>query len=141
VAIQANGSNNLIRNMNTGVFQIIPSRTIADSISVDIPRNFYMARDYLQKYKGETLSIADDEIINASSSLSRNTGLFAEPAAASAFAGYLHYVQNHKIEDNTDNLVLLTGSGLKDIKSLANYIKMPASIHPEIEELDKFLNN
>jgi threonine synthase len=140
VAVQAKGSNNLIRNLNAEKFEIKPSNTIADSISVDIPRNFYMARDYILKYKGETLSVSDDEILNASSILSKNTGLFAEPAAATAFAGYLNYIQNNKINENCDVLVLLTGSGLKDLKSLSKHIKMPHSIYPQINELEKLMH-
>jgi len=141
VAVQAIGSNNLIRNLNSELFEIVKSNTIADSISVDIPRNFYMARDYIVKYKGEILSVSDDEILNASSILSKNTGLFAEPAAAASFAGYLNYFNNNRIVENTDNLVLLTGSGLKDIKSISNLIKMPDSIYPELEKLNRLLNN
>ncbi len=48
----------------------------------------------------------------------KNTGLFAEPAAATAFAGLLSFQRNGKIAGNSDNVVLLTGSGLKDLKSV-----------------------
>jgi len=44
VAVQSEGSNNLIRNINNTSFEINPSNTLADSISVDIPRNFYIAK-------------------------------------------------------------------------------------------------
>jgi threonine synthase len=140
VAIQAEGSNNLVRNLKSEQFTIQESHTIADSISVDIPRNFYMAKEYILKYNGEILSVSDKEILDASSILSKNTGLFAEPAAAAAFAGYLNYIEDCRISENSDNLVLLTGSGLKDLKSISNYIKMPNSIYPEIENLEKVLN-
>jgi threonine synthase len=141
VAAQAKGSDSLIRNLNSGLFQIIIGNTIADSISVDVPRNFYMARDYILKYKGEIVSISDPEILEASSILSKSTGLFAEPAAATAFAGYLNYTREHKIDENSDNIVLITGSGLKDIKSLDKLIKIPASIYPKLEDLEKLINN
>jgi threonine synthase len=99
-----------------------------------------MTRDYILKYKGEILSIPDDEILMASCILSKNTGLFAEPAAAAAFAGYLNYIKTNQITENSKNLVLLTGSGLKDLKSLNNLIKMPGSISPDIDGLNKLLN-
>lgn len=139
VAVQATRSNNLIRNVNREQFKIEKSSTIADSISVDIPRNFYMAQKFLNDYNGEFLSVSDAEIINASSILSRNTGLFAEPAAAASFAGLLHYQKNNKLDENSNNVVLLTGSGLKDLKSLENILKMPDAIEPNIENLKLLL--
>jgi threonine synthase len=140
VAIQSQGSDNLVRNINQPDFRIIPSSTLADSISVDIPRNFYMAQQFIQKYGGETITVSDDEIIEASSILSRNTGLFAEPAAATAFAGLLSYKNNGKITENSDNVVLLTGSGLKDLRSVSGKLKIPSSIHPSIDNLKKMFS-
>lgn len=137
VAIQSQGSDNLVRNIGKENFVPKKSNTVADSISVDLPRNFYMAQDYLERYKGEMLSISDDEIINASSVLSKNTGLFAEPAAAAAFAGFLVYSNENKLPDDSNNVVLLTGSGLKDLNSIKEIITIPKAIKPEISELKK----
>ncbi|MBN2639727.1 MAG: pyridoxal-phosphate dependent enzyme [Bacteroidales bacterium] len=129
VAVQSAGSANLVNNLNNNSFSFVPSRTVADSISVDIPRNFYMAQQFLKKYRGETLLVSDEEILNASAVLSRNTGLFAEPAAVTAFAGML--------KDNAEgNLVVLsTGSGLKDLQAVQQLISMPGAIVPELEHL------
>ncbi len=77
-----------------------------------------MAKDFLKKYKGEWISVDDHEILKASKILASTTGLFAEPAAAAAFAGMLKYKEKNKIEEGSKNVVLLTGSGLKDISSL-----------------------
>jgi len=139
VAVQSEKSNNLIRNLDQKEFKIEESHTLADSISVDIPRNFYMAQDFLKTYGGESISVSDEAILEASSKLSKNTGLFAEPAAAAAFAGLLAYQQENKLEANSKNLVLLTGSGLKDLKAVNNNIQMPESIFPEIQDLKRLL--
>jgi threonine synthase len=135
IAIQSKESDNLVRNINQKDFHTISSTTIADSISVDIPRNFYMAQQFIQKYGGETITVSDEEIIEASAILSKNTGLFAEPAAATAFAGLLSYHKNDKIAERSNNVVLLTGSGLKDLKSISSILKIPGSIHPTIDNL------
>ncbi|MCF6172129.1 MAG: threonine synthase [Bacteroidales bacterium] len=140
VAVQAKKSDNLVRNMEKTVFEIKKSSTIADSIAVDIPRNFIMAKQYLTKYKGEHLTVSDDEIIEASSTLSKNTGLFAEPAAAAAFAGFLSYKNAGKLSNGSNNVVLLTGSGLKDLKAVGAVLKMPEAIFPSIENLKKVLS-
>ena len=135
VAVQAEGSDNLTRNINENNFEIKGSQTLADSIAVDIPRNFYMAQDYLKKYNGEWITVSDKEILNASALLSKNSGLFAEPAAAAAFAGVLKYQEKDKLEANSSNLVILTGSGLKDVEVLKNHINLPKAIEPSIKNL------
>jgi threonine synthase len=139
VVVQSEKSDNLVRNIGKKEFTVIASTTIADSISVDIPRNFYMAQHFVQKYGGETLTVSDDEILAASRNLSGNTGLFAEPAAATAFAGLLSYVKNDRIPSGSSNVVLLTGSGLKDLKAVGPMLNMPASIKPDISNLKKLL--
>lgn len=135
VAVQSAGSQNLVSNIKTEDFTIKPSDTIADSISVDIPRNFYMAKDFIFKYNGESLIVSDEEIINASGILARNTGIFAEPAASAAFAGMLKYQREDKLATGSKNVVLLTGSGLKDLKGVAAIVKIPEAVEASINEL------
>ncbi len=139
IAVQSEGSDNLVRNLNNKEFEIKASNTIADSISVDIPRNFNLAKQFIQKYNGEYLTVSDDAILKASSILSRNTGIFAEPAAATAFAGLLSYYTKNKLDNNSKNVVLLTGSGLKDLSSVQKLLNIPESIHPTIENLKKLI--
>lgn len=137
VAVQSALSNNLVRNLTSTSFTVQSSTTIADSISVDIPRNFYMAKQYLTEYQGEWVQVEDAEILSASSVLSRNTGLFAEPAAAAALAGYLVMQRQGRIESGSNNVIMLTGSGLKDLASLQPMLAMPAPVSPNIESLKK----
>ena len=135
VAVQSEGSANLVMNVNADTFTHKPSNTVADSISVDIPRNFYMAAQYLKKYNGEMLTVADEDILNASATLSKNTGLFAEPAAATAFAGMLQLYQERKFTTDDHWVVLSTGSGLKDLQAVQKVIAMPEAIAPHLDPL------
>ncbi len=139
VAVQSEGSDNLVRNLNNDDFEIHPSHTLADSISVDIPRNFFMARGFLKKYNGEPLTVSDEQILKASSVLAKNTGIFSEPAAATAFAGFLDYKKQGKLPAGSKNVVLLTGSGLKDIKTASEHLNMPAAIEPQLNTLKNLL--
>jgi threonine synthase len=139
VAVQSEKSDNLVRNIPLKKFTVISSSTLADSIAVDIPRNFLMTRRYMQKYGGESATVTDEEILGASSLLSRTTGLFAEPAAAAAFAGLLSYHRDNRIRKKTDNVVMLTGCGLKDLKAVSGIISIPESIFPSIDELRSLL--
>ncbi len=140
VAVQSSGSDNLVRNVFSETIEFHSSHTLADSISVDIPRNFFMARQFLQKYRGEVLTVEDDAILEASKQLSANTGLFSEPAAATAFAGYLHYRKNNRLAAQSKNIVLLTGSGLKDLSAVQQVISIPQAIHPDLSELQNLIS-
>ena len=121
-AVQAKGSSNLIDNLNTEQLRFPSSSTLADSIAVDIPRNFYMAKHYLKKYKGDAIIVSDDEIMKASSQMASQFGLFAEPASATAFAGFIKSHHNGEMIKGSQILVLHTGSGLKDVSSAQNYL-------------------
>lgn len=139
VAVQSEGSANLVKNISANDFTVYPSNTIADSISVDIPRNFYMAQNYITKFNGEYLTVSDNKILEASRVLSQNTGLFAEPASAAAFAGFLTCRDENRFPDKSTNVVLLTGSGLKDLTALKKTFNIPDSIAPDLNELNKLL--
>ena len=139
VAVQSERSDNLVRNISEKMFTIVPSSTVADSISVDIPRNFHMARQYIMEYGGETLTVPDDAILSASKLLAGDTGLFAEPAAAAAYAGFLAYHREGRIASGSSNVVLLTGAGLKDPAAVSPLISMPTSVYPTIDNLERLV--
>lgn len=134
VAVQSEKSDNIVRNLENDKFVIKSSTTIADSIAVDIPRNYWMTKKFMEEYNGESIIVSDEEIISASKVLSENTGIFSEPAATTAFAGMLKYAENELIDENSKNVVLLTGSGLKDLNSVQNIIKIPKPIK-KLDEL------
>jgi threonine synthase len=134
IAVQAENSDNIIRNLNSEEFISKPGNTIADSISVDIPRNFFMTKKYLQEHAGEGISVSDDDILSASCVLNKNTGIFTEPASAAGFAGFLNYARENNISENSKNVVLLTGSGLKDINAVQTTIEIPKPIK-SLEEI------
>jgi threonine synthase len=139
VAVQSAGSCNLVENIGKDEFVSTPSETIADSISVDIPRNFHMAAGFIAKYHGQTITVSDDDILRASSILAKNTGIFTEPAAAAAFAGFLDYKNRYLIPKSSTNVVLLTGSGLKDLNAVQPLFEIPQPVAPDIDEVDRFL--
>ncbi|MFH0895919.1 MAG: threonine synthase [Bacteroidota bacterium] len=139
VSVQADGSSNIIRNLESETFVTSSSHTVADSISVDIPRNFRMAKQYIKQYKGETCLVTDEEIVNASALLAKNSGVFTEPAGAAAFAGMLRYKNENKLVNDSVNVILCTGSGLKDVNAVQQVLQMPAPIKPDINLIKNIL--
>jgi threonine synthase len=139
IAVQAARSSNLVDNIGKEKFVSTPSDTIADSISVDIPRNFHMAAGYITKFHGQTITVSDDDILRASSILAKNTGIFAEPAAAAAFAGFITYKNRSLIPKASTVVVLLTGSGLKDLNPVQPLFEIPLPVNPDIDAVEMFL--
>ncbi len=141
VAVQSHGSKNLINNLDRGSFISSASRTIADSISVDVPRCYHMTANYIKEYDGEYISVSDQEILQASQQLARSTGIFCEPAAAAAFAGMLKYRRGGLILPGSINVVLLTGSGLKDLSAVQTSIKIPEPVEPDILAVERMMKD
>src|SRR5512136_408510 len=110
-AVQAEGSDALARAFAEGVFRREASSTVADSISVDVPRNGLHALRQLKEHGGQVVRVSDAQILAAQARLSRSAGLFAEPAGAAAFAGFLEV--RHRLPENAVTVVLATGNGLK----------------------------
>jgi len=113
-SVQAEGSSAINRALaNDGFTAPVQSDTIADSISVDVPRNGYYAVSMLKKYSGTGVTVTDSEILSAQKTLASKAGLFAEPSSASVLAGLLKIRKS--IPDDAYTVLLVTGNGLKDI--------------------------
>lgn len=130
IAVQAEGSDALLRYLDTGIFEYKAPTTIADSISAGAPRNLYMAAHAVKESRGEGLVVSDQEISNAQKILAQQMGLLVEPAAAASFAGYVKFKENISVKDKI--LIMLTGNGLKDVKALKKWNRKPIAYSTEI---------
>ena len=133
-AIQASGSSSIFKAMFSGEFQELAAETVADSISVNTPSNGYLALKNLKSYGGHCITLTDEEILFAQKDLSSSCGLFSEPAAAAAYAGFSKQKQN--LDSNSTCVVLLTGNGLKDINSASKKILKPQKTINSLDELN-----
>lgn len=122
-ACQAEGSSAIARAFastltgNDAFGDPLPSSTLADSISVDVPRNGLHALAKLKKYAGKAVTVSDEEILVAQKTLASRTGLFAEPSSSTAFAAWLKVRESIAADESC--VLLITGSGLKDIAAAA----------------------
>jgi len=138
-AVQASGSDAICRAMESGDFDgqaespVRAAKTVADSISVDTPSNGHLALKNLKAFGGHCFRVTDEEILSAQKELSSTCGLFSEPAAATAYAGFLK--QKAALDSNETCVVLLTGNGLKDINSATAKIVVPEKTINSLDEL------
>jgi threonine synthase len=136
VACQAEGSDAVKRGFESGG-KIEPAggKTVADSISVRLPRDGIAAVRAIEESGGFAVSVGDDEILEAVRALARETGVFAEPAGAVPLAA-LGKAAAAGLVGTRDSVVLLaTGSGLKDVDPVAASMPAPVRIKPEPGDL------
>jgi threonine synthase len=133
VGVQAKTSDALTRAFYTGVFDSRPTSTVADSICVDVPRNGVHALAQLNRFNGEMITVSDDAILTAQAALSSSTGLFAEPAAVTSFAGFMK--AKSKLDPDAVTVILATGNGLKDSASATLGIQIPETLIKSIDEI------
>ncbi len=127
IGVQATGANTLVRAWNrfveTGALDIdttIQPSTIADSISVGIPREGIRALRMVKAANGFMMAVSDEEILTAMRRLPLETAVMGEPAAAAAYAGLIKGSQMNMIDKNSTAAVFVTGSGLKDSVAAEN---------------------
>jgi threonine synthase len=120
IAVQAEGSPAIVRALESdGVVRPYPANTIADGISVGMPRNGAMAVRHIRQSGGFGITVSDAEILSAEKELAMHTGVFAEPSGAASYAGLLRLLADGKLAKNEHVVLLITGSGLKSIDAVA----------------------
>lgn len=141
VGVQAEKSNPVTRafNKKTYEFDYVKPETIADSISVGIPRNGVKALNAVNESGGRMIDVSDDEILRAMKLLARRTGIFGEPAGVAGFAGVLKMSELGMLRGDETVACIVTGSGLKDIKSAALAAGAAHKVKPDIEDLKRIV--
>mgnify|MGYP001077098854 FL=1 len=138
--VQAEGSAAIANAFFSGTEQIIPvqARTLADSISVDLPRDGVRAVRAARQTDGAYVLVSDAEILAAIAALGPN-GIFAEPAGATAYAGLVKAVASGLIGEDDPVLVLNTGSGLKDVRAAMQAVPEAPVIEPSLDAVRKII--
>ena len=147
--IQSAGSDYLVQAFESGEDVLtkapISADTIADSISADLPRDRIKAMAAVTETGGEYLRVSDEEILAAIPTLARGSGVFAEPAGATPYAGLVVAAERGLVGPNDRVVLLATGSGLKDVasamKAVAAVGTEPMRVEPNLEALKAALEN
>ena len=119
--------------------QPIEPRTVADSIAVGVPRNWKRAVLAVRESGGTMINVSDDEILDAMRYTGRLSGIFAEPAAATAVAGLRRALADGCVGRRASAVALITGSGLKDVQSARAAAGQPYDIAPDGAALEEIL--
>jgi threonine synthase len=140
IGVQAEGSAAIANAFHAGTEKITPvsATTLADSISVDLPRDGVRAVRAARDSGGTYITVSDEQILAAISELGK-IGVFAEPAGATAYAGLVKAAGSGVVAENDHILVLNTGSGLKDVRAAMQAVQPAQIIQPTLEDLKRAL--
>jgi threonine synthase len=140
IGVQAEGSAAIARAFRAGDEKIVPveSKTLADSISVDLPRDGVRAVRAAAQTGGTYITVSDAEILSAIAELG-SQGVFSEPAAATAYAGVTAAKIQGLLDPGAPVLVVNTGSGLKDIRAAMLSVEDAPIIPPDLKAVEKYV--
>ncbi|HKJ27353.1 MAG TPA: pyridoxal-phosphate dependent enzyme, partial [Anaerolineales bacterium] len=120
--------------------QPVSANTMADSIAVDMPSDGLRALRAATQTGGAYITVEDEAITQAIADLGK-VGVFSEPAAATAYAGLKKAVGEGQITAEDPALVMLTGSGLKDVKAAMQAAGEAPVIAPSLQALNEYFSN
>jgi threonine synthase len=141
LGVQAAGCDPVARAFETGKLDRSGGGdTYADSINVAIPRNWRKAVNAVRDSGGTYVAATDEQIMNAVRLTGKLTGVFAEPAAATAVAGVVVARQRGIIGPDADVVAMITGNGLKDVAGAIKAVGKPNDVAPSIDEVERVVD-
>jgi threonine synthase len=108
---------------------------VADSIVSGLPRDRIKALRAVRESGGSFVRVDDEAIVAAIPALAQGCGVFAEPAAAAAYAGLVQAMDRGLVSAEERVVVLATGSGLKDIATAMNSAGQPTVVEPDLADV------
>ncbi|MEE8391204.1 MAG: threonine synthase [Anaerolineae bacterium] len=145
VGVQATGSSPLVdaweRELNAWEIEPVEAHSVADSIVAGLPRDRIKALRAVRETGGAYVRVSDEEILAAIPTLAQGCGVFAEPAAAAAYAGLVKAIEQGLVGTDERVVVLSTGSGLKDVASAMKAVqKRPTVVEPTLAAVEEALS-
>lgn len=143
IGVQAEGSAPLVQAWQTGAdrAQPIQPHTIADSISVGIPRDQVKALRAVRESGGQFVAVSDAGILSAVSTLAKQVGVLAEPAGATGLAGLQKLIEQGVCTGRDNAVVMVTGHGLKDIDGVMKAVdRKPLPVKNSLQEVEARLS-
>ena len=114
-----------------------PENTLADSISVGVPRNPVKALRAVSASEGAWIAVPDQEILEAMRDMGAKEGVFGEPAGVTSYAGVRQAVAQGVIQRHETVTCICSGSGLKDVANALKAAGNPIRSRPDLEELER----
>lgn len=135
IGLQAIGADPIVEDR-----PIDDPETIATAIRIGNPASWKLVRNAINESSGSIWGVSDDQIIEAYNILSRDEGIFCEPASAAAVAGLLTSRNKDVCLEGKKVVCIITGTGLKDVGFATGFIRNDIETSsPDISNLERLL--
>jgi threonine synthase len=140
LGVQAEGCQPFLASWRSGKPLVpVEANTMADSIAVGHPRNFYKGMQAITASQGAFIAVADSEIQWAMTTLARKAAVFGEPAGVAGVAGVRKAINQGIIDPAANVAIIVTGNGLKDTQNAIRAAGSPTFIEPDLDAVRKIV--
>lgn len=136
LAVQPEGSGAIVHAWREGadsIDSVQGASSVADSLTVEAPRNARLCLRRIRETGGAAVAVSDADILASIQELAASTGIFAEPSAAAALAGLREALVQGLVASDERIVLLVTGSGLKDVGAVLRTARIPAPLEPRLD--------
>jgi threonine synthase len=140
--VQAEGASPIYKAFKERKLDIIPEQspeTVATAIRIGNPVNAKKALNAIYKSNGLSVSVSDNEIIEAQKFLASKEGIGVEPASAASIAGLRKLLEMGEIGSDETVVCITTGHLLKDPETVISVCGEPIEVEADLEKIKEVL--
>lgn len=108
--------------------------TMISGLQLPSPPDGLLAAEWVRKSGGWGTAVDDSAAAEARFMLAQSEGVFVEPASAVALAAVIRDRREGRLAAGDEVVLVLTGSGLKELKSVEDALPAPTVIAPDAVE-------
>jgi threonine synthase len=123
IVVQAANNAPIVTGIRRGLDTVVPFsnfHTIAEAITTGNPQGGDEIVRKAKEFGWPAMAVTEEEILEGQTLLARS-GYFVEPAAATTLHAVRNLVQKGELKRDASVVLMLTGSGLKDLEALAHH--------------------
>jgi len=143
IGVQPQGCNTVVKahNQKKKIQTLKSIDTVCSAVAVNYPLDGQMLLNYIKKSDGNAVAVPDNITLDAEKDLAKYESIFVEASGALPL-GALKMLMKKKYFKKDDVIVCIaTGNGLKDPITALQNLPSPASMEPQVEEIDRYLQN
>ncbi|KXB01733.1 threonine synthase [candidate division MSBL1 archaeon SCGC-AAA259O05] len=114
--------------------------TIAKSLAIGDPADGHYAMEAIRNTGGTGRAPGDDEILEGIKLLASTEGIYTEPAGGTVVATLKTLVEDGKIDEDEETVLLVTGNGLKTQKTISKTLSDTHRVEASLEKFKNLIN-
>jgi threonine synthase len=115
------------------------SKTVATALFIREPVELELVVKAIEDSKGTAVAVKEDTILQAQKDLARFEGIFAEPSGAIVIGAVAELIDHGVVDADEKIVCVISGAGLKDVKSARIGVPEPPTLGPSIQELQEII--